>query len=103
MASIQARNNDDASRRCGSIAGRRPRGEEIRVAGRCSRWGGDGVVAGSVESVRRRGRCSRRWSSSSAPAPRPRVLVPSWFTSSSLWRGAARRRPLPLLSRSKRR
>jgi hypothetical protein len=48
--------------------------------------------------VRRRGRCSRWWSSSSAPAPRPRVLVLSWFTSSSLRRGAAsslacRRRP----------
>jgi hypothetical protein len=48
--------------------------------------------------VRRWGRCSRRWSSSSAPASRPRVLVPSWFTSSSLRRGAAlslacRRRP----------
>jgi hypothetical protein len=39
--------------------------------------------------VRRRGRCSCRWSSSSALAPRSRVLVPSWFTSSFLWRGAA--------------
>jgi hypothetical protein len=36
--------------------------------------------------VRRRGRCSRRWSSSSASAP-----LPSWFTSSSS--GVARRRP----------
>jgi hypothetical protein len=55
-ASTQARNNGDASRRRESNTGRRPRGRREK-SGRlgCSRWGGDGVVAGSVERCTKAG------------------------------------------------
>jgi hypothetical protein len=80
----------DASRRRGTIAGRGSRGRReqigravLTVGRQCSRGRlGEG-------GVRWRGRCSHRRSYSSAPAPCSRVLVPSWFTSSFLRRGAA--------------